>query len=48
MREKEQGRSVDRDRISLSEEHEIRDGAKRLGVSEERLKAAVKRVGNLA
>lgn len=48
MREKEQGRSVERDRISLSEEHELRDWEKRLGVSEARLKAAVKRVGNLA
>ena len=48
MREKEQGRSGDRDRIALTHEHELRDWSKRLGVSVERLKAAVKRVGNLA
>lgn len=42
------GRAVDRERISITQAHELRDWSKRLGVSEERLKAAVERVGNLA
>ncbi|MHA4835925.1 DUF3606 domain-containing protein [Sphingopyxis sp. MSC1_008] len=42
------GRSADRERISLTQEHELRGWSKRLGVSEERLRAAVGRVGNLA
>jgi hypothetical protein len=38
----------DRDRISLSEEYEIRDWTKSLGVSEEELREAVDAVGNAA
>jgi hypothetical protein len=35
----------DRDRISLSEEYEVRDWSKKFGVSEQILKDAVKAVG---
>jgi hypothetical protein len=35
----------DRDRISLSEDYEVRDWSKRFGVSPEELKKAVKQVG---
>lgn len=38
----------DSDRISLSEEYEIRDWTERLGVSEEELREAVDAVGNSA
>lgn len=38
----------DRSRISLSEEYEVRDWAKKFGVSEDELRAAVGRVGNQA
>lgn len=40
--------SPDRDRISLSEDYEVRDWTKSLGVSEERLREAVEAVGNSA
>jgi len=40
--------SPDRDRISLSEDYEIRDWTQSLGVSEERLREAVSAVGNSA
>lgn len=40
--------SPDRDRISLSEEYEVRDWAESLGVSEDRLREAVAAVGNSA
>lgn len=40
--------SPDRDRISLSEDYEIRDWTESLGVSEERLREAVSAVGNSA
>jgi hypothetical protein len=40
--------SPDRDRISLSEDYEVRDWSKSLGVSEERLREAVGKVGNSA
>jgi hypothetical protein len=40
--------SPDRDRISLSEDYEIRDWMESLGVSEERLREAVGAVGNSA
>jgi hypothetical protein len=40
--------SPDRDRISLSEDYEVRDWAKSLGVSQEELRAAVEKVGNSA
>lgn len=38
----------DRDRISLSEDYEVRDWSKRFGVSPEELKKAVKQVGSNA
>jgi len=40
--------SPDRDRISLSEDYEIRDWTESFGVSEERLREAVSAVGNSA
>lgn len=40
--------SPDRNRISLSEDYEVRDWSKSLGVSEERLREAVGKVGNSA
>ncbi|MBE1526884.1 hypothetical protein GGC65_001340 [Sphingopyxis sp. OAS728] len=39
---------ADRDRISLSEDYEVRDWTKALGVTEEELRAAVDAVGNSA
>ena len=36
----------DRTRISLSDDYEVRDWAKKFGVTTEQLSAAVKRVGN--
>jgi hypothetical protein len=38
----------DRSRISLEEDYELRDWAKKFGVTPEQLKAAVKAVGNEA
>jgi len=38
----------DRQRISLSEDYEVRDWSQKFGVSEVRLRAAVERVGNQA
>lgn len=38
----------DRQRISLNEDYEVRDWASKFGVSEERLRAAVAKVGNMA
>ena len=38
----------DRDRISLSEDYEVRDWARKFGVSEDALRAAVQKVGNQA
>lgn len=40
--------SPDRDRISLSEDYEVRDWTKSLGVSEDELREAVDAVGNSA
>ena len=40
--------SPDRDRISLSEDYEIRDWTKSLGVTEQELRDAVAAVGNSA
>jgi hypothetical protein len=40
--------SPDRDRISLSEDYEIRDWTQSLGVSEAELREAVDAVGNSA
>jgi len=39
---------VDRSRIAMSEEHEVRYWTKELGVSEQELQKAVKAVGNSA
>jgi len=38
----------DRERINVSEPYEVRDWSKKFRVSEEELKAAVKRVGDQA
>jgi hypothetical protein len=38
----------DRSRISLSEDYEVRDWCEKFGVSEERLRAVVAKVGNMA
>lgn len=38
----------DRRRISLSEDYEVRDWAEKFGVSEDRLREVVGRVGNQA
>ncbi len=38
----------DRDKISLSEDYEVRDWSKKFGVTAEELKAAVKEVGSNA
>ncbi len=38
----------DRQRISLNEDYEVRDWSKKFGVTPERLKAAVQKVGNQA
>ena len=38
----------DRDRVNTGEEYELRDWAKKFGVSEDTLKAAVKKVGPMA
>lgn len=40
--------SLDRDRISLSEDYEVRDWSASLGVSEAELREAVDAVGNSA
>ena len=41
---KQVGKS-DRDRINVNEDYELRDWSKSLGVSADRLKAAVRKVG---
>jgi hypothetical protein len=38
----------DRDRINISEHYEVSDWARRFSVSEERLRAAVKKAGPMA
>lgn len=38
----------DRQRINLSEDYEVRDWAAKFGVGEDRLREAVKKVGNQA
>jgi len=40
--------SPDRQRINTSEDYEVRDWAKKFGVSAEELKSAVAKVGNQA
>ncbi|KQW51229.1 MULTISPECIES: DUF3606 domain-containing protein [unclassified Roseateles] len=46
--DKSQSGGQDRKRISLSEDYEVRDWAKKFGVTADELKAAVKAVGNEA
>ena len=46
--DKKQTGAPDRDRISLSEDYEIRDWTASLGVSEQELREAVDAVGNSA
>lgn len=46
--DKTQTGNPDRQRISLSEDYEVRDWSQKFGVSEERLRAAVQKVGNQA
>jgi len=46
--DEKKGGSNDRNLISLSEEHEVRYWTKALGVSEQRLREAVNRVGHSA
>lgn len=46
--DKSQTGNPDRQRISLSEDYEVRDWSQKFGVSEERLRAAVEKVGNKA
>lgn len=46
--DKTQTGNPDRQRISLSEDYEVRDWSRKFGVSEERLRAAVEKVGNQA
>ena len=46
--DKSQTGGLDRTRISLSEDYEVRDWSQKLGVSEEELRAAVAKVGNQA
>lgn len=40
--------SPDRDRINMNEDYEIRDWAKKFGVSEDELRQAVQKVGDRA
>ncbi len=46
--DKKQTGAPDRDRISLSEDYEIRDWTASLGVSEQELREALDAVGNTA
>ena len=46
--DKNQSGGQDRKRISLSEDYEVRDWSAKFGVSEDRLRAAVAKVGNMA
>jgi hypothetical protein len=46
--DKTQAGGQDRSRISLSEDYEVRDWAKKFGVTPDELKAAVKAVGSEA
>ena len=46
--DKSQRGSPDRDRISLTQDYEVRDWSKRFGVTEEELRAAVGKVGSSA
>lgn len=46
--DKSQTGGQDRKRISLGDDYEVRDWSAKFGVSEDRLRAAVARVGNMA
>ena len=46
--DKQKSGGQDRNRINVSQDYELRDWAKKFGVSTERLKAAVKAVGDKA
>ena len=46
--DKTQTGNPDRQRISLSENYEARDWAEKFGVTEDQLRRAVEKVGNLA
>jgi hypothetical protein len=46
--DKTQAGKPDRDRINVGEDYELRDWAKKFGVTPERLKAVVERVGPMA
>lgn len=46
--DKNQPGGQDRKRISLSEDYEVRDWSQKFGVSEDRLREAVGKVGNMA
>lgn len=46
--DKTQSGGQDRLRISLSDDYEVRDWSRKYGVSEDRLRAAVGKVGNMA
>ena len=46
--DKSQTGGQDRKRISLGEDYEVRDWSEKFGVSEERLRAAVAKVGHMA
>ena len=48
VRRQSQFRVLDRDRINLDQDYEVRDGSKSLGVSEDELRSAVRAVGNTA
>lgn len=46
--DKNQPGGQDRKRISLEEDYEVRDWSQKFGVTEDELRAAVGRVGNMA
>ncbi|WP_082854094.1 DUF3606 domain-containing protein [Brevundimonas sp. GW460-12-10-14-LB2] len=46
--DKSKSGGADRQRISLTEDYEVRDWAAKFNVSEERLRQAVEKVGNQA
>jgi hypothetical protein len=46
--DKNQTGGGDRQRISLSDDYEVRDWSEKYGVSEDRLRAAVGKVGSMA
>lgn len=46
--DKTQTGGQDRKRVSLSDDYEVRDWSAKFGVSEDRLRAAVGKVGNMA